>query len=45
MIQRRFRSAGNGPIFDNSLNDMCFWIDNRMENGYKKGCKRGATKK
>ncbi len=33
----------NGALFDNSLNDKRFRIDIRVENGYEKGCTRGAN--
>jgi len=42
MILRRFRPAGNGLLFDNSLNYEGLRLDSRMENGYDKGCTRGA---
>jgi len=42
--QRRFRSAGNGLLFDNSLNIEGLRLKGRMENGYEEGCTRGATK-
>jgi hypothetical protein len=42
--QRRFRSAGNGLLFDNSLNIEGLRIKGRMENGYEEGCTRGAKK-
>jgi hypothetical protein len=43
-IQRRFRPAGSGLLFDNSLNYEGLRLDRRMEKGYDKGCKRGAKK-
>jgi len=42
MILRRFRPAGNGLLFDNSLNYEGLRLDSRMENGYDKGCTRGV---
>ena len=41
--QRRFRSAGNGRLFDNSLNIEGLRLKGLMENGYEEGCTRGAT--
>ena len=43
--QRRFRSAGNGLLFDNSLNIEGLRLKGRMENGYEEGCTRGAKRK
>jgi len=40
--QRRFRSAGNGRLFDNSLNIEGLRLKGLMENGYEEGCTRGA---
>jgi len=41
--QRRFRPAGNGLLFDNSLNYEGLRLDSRMEKGYEEGCTWGAS--
>jgi len=43
MILRRFRPAGNGLLFDNSLNYEGLRLDSRMENGYEEDCTWGAN--
>jgi len=40
--QYRFRPAGNGLLFDKSLNYEGLRLDRGMEKGYDKGCTRGA---
>lgn len=40
--QRRFRSAGNVLLFDNSLHIEGLRLKGLMENGYEEGCTRGA---
>jgi len=44
VTQRRFRSTGNGLLFDNSLNIEGLRLKGWMENGYEEGCARGANK-
>jgi hypothetical protein len=45
ITQRRFRLAGNGLIFNNSMNNEGLRIKGRTENGYEEGCTRGARLK
>jgi len=40
--ESRSRSAGNGVLFDKSVNIEGLRLKGRMENGYEEGCTRGA---